>query len=428
MTFFLSGFWGFLELIFFYLFWNAYLPVRNNWKHQCRACAIFWAAYFFVICFIGNEFLKITLNVVLSCILIFYLFCGPWYQHLLLIFLAFVINGGIDTLVLYGICTIMGISFEEFVWMKVLYVIAVTTSKLLSILLGWIIRKFRKSVEEKSIHRKWLLLTVLFPVVSLCMLIVIFYSFQDSEILSNVAAMFSILLTLANIAILYLIHTMEKNTAQMQEQALLRQQMQIQTDSIVALERSYRDQRQATHEFRNQLQTIHDLLQEDHDADAKAYIRQLLGTQTDRILTVNSRHAIVDAILNHKYQTAVRHGIDFQIQVNDLSGLAISTDELVVLLSNLLDNAIEACCRVKEQRTIQCSILMGDALFLSVRNTSLPVTVIGETIPTTKCPKEEHGFGLSRICMILKERHAEYTFAYQDGWFEFAAEIPIERS
>ena len=238
------------------------------------------------------------------------------------------------------------------------------------------------------------------------------------------AVVFSIVLAAANVAIIYLIGVMENNTKQLQENALLHQQMDIQTDSIVALERSYRDQRKATHEYKNQLQTIYDLLENEKVADAKAYVGHLQEMQTTRIFIVNSRHPIIDAVLNHKYQTAKEHEIDFQIQVNDLSQISIGTDELVVLLSNLLDNAIEACCRMEGHRAIKCSILYDGALFLSVRNTSNPVTFVGDTIPTSKTPKEEHGFGLSRIQLILKQLKAEFTFSYENGWFEFVTEIP----
>lgn len=289
---------------------------------------------------------------------------------------------------------------------------------------AWAINKLRKNVRDHAIQRRWLLLSLLFPGVSTVMLTVIYATFQNAQDLSIGAVIFNIFLIIANVAILYLISSMEKATKQVQEHALLRQQMEIQTDSIVALERSYRNQRQATHEFQNQLQTIYELLLNEQASQAQEYIRQLQSQQTARILVVNSHHPIIDAVLNHKYQTAKGHGIDFQIQVNDLSRLSIGTDELVVLLSNLLDNAIEACCRVQNHRAIQCSILADETLFLSVRNTSIPVTILGDTIPTSKTPKEEHGFGLSRIRLILKQLHAEYTFTYENGWFEFVTEIP----
>lgn len=425
MVYFLNGFWGLLEIIFFYIFWGAYLPAKRTRRQELIGIALFWAVYMLVANFLYDpNMLKVTLTFSISFLLSGYLFQGYWYQHIAFALLGYIINGSIDTLLLYSICILLEISYTEFVWMKLLYVVTVTISKLMSIFLGWIIRKFRRAPQNHAIQRSWLLLSLLFPGVSMFMLYVVFEGFQGSEFLSTGAVIFSAFLTIANIAILYLINTMEKTTAQMQEHALLRQQMEIQTDSIVALERSYRNQRQATHEFQNQLQTIYELLLNEQASQAQEYIRQLQGQQTARILVVNSHHPIIDAILNHKYQTAKGHGIDFQIQVNDLSRLSIGTDELVVLLSNLLDNAIEACCRVQNHRAIQCSILADETLFLSVRNTSIPVTILGDTIPTSKTPKEEHGFGLSRILLILKQLHAEYTFTYENGWFEFVTEIP----
>lgn len=146
--------------------------------------------------------------------------------------------------------------------------------------------------------------------------------------------------------------------------------------------------------------------------------------QKTRIFTVNSHHPVIDAVLNQKYQQAQEHEIDVQMQVSDLAYVSISTDHLVVLLSNLLDNAIEACNKLPNHRFIECSLILSDSLYISVRNTSMPVETNGNYIPTTKEPKEDHGYGLPHIDFILKQLHAEYVLSYQNGWFEFAAEIP----
>ena len=209
------------------------------------------------------------------------------------------------------------------------------------------------------------------------------------------------------------------------ERSLLRQQMEIQTGSIRALEKSYRSQRQATHEFRNQLQTIHDLLARDERDEAMRYVEQLQGMQTTRVFAVNTHHPILDAVLNQKYQAAKELDVDFQFRVNDLSVLNMETDALVVLFSNLLDNAIEGCARLQEGRMIRCSILLSDSLYISIRNTSPPVVMNGKDIPTVKEPKHEHGYGLISVRRILEDLSAEYTFHYADGWFEFVSEIPL---
>ena len=112
-----------------------------------------------------------------------------------------------------------------------------------------------------------------------------------------------------------------------------------------------------------------------------------------------------------------------QIQVNDLSALTIPTDSLVVVLTNLLDNAIEACRRLDGYREIFCSILYDDGLYISIRNTSEPVQIVDGKIPTSKQDSLSHGFGLLSVTYVLDKLDAEYTFGYDEGWFHFAAEI-----
>ena len=86
--------------------------------------------------------------------------------------------------------------------------------------------------------------------------------------------------------------------------------------------------------------------------------------------------------------------IEIEFNVTDLSRISIDTTALVVLLSNLLDNAIEACQQLSGERIINCTILANDELFLSIKNPSAPVVINNGLIETTKTPKEELGYGL----------------------------------
>jgi len=97
-----------------------------------------------------------------------------------------------------------------------------------------------------------------------------------------------------------------------------------------------------------------------------------------------------------------------------------------VLLSNLLDNAIEGCCRITGDRQIVIELTVKDnLLWMSIKNTAAPVSFVGNTIPTSKEPKEDHGYGIPRIRYILDQLHAEYVFDFYDGWFSFSSEIPL---
>lgn len=421
----ISAFWSVLELFAQLLFWKAFFQPKVQKREYLMAVVAIWMLnQLYINRGLPSELitgLTLLLYVVVSCLINE----GKWYQHILAVFAVTGMSGIIDTIFLYGVSSVIGISVSELAWKKFLYVVVVTSGKLFLLLVAWMLYRFTVFRRTQSLQGRWLFLSLLFPITSTATLLLIFNNFKNEADISIGIVFFCAVLAIANIAILYAIGLVQDSTERLKENALLSQQMEIQTDNIVALEKSYRAQRKATHEFKNQLQAISDLLTLGEIDEAKKYIQTIQGQQTTRIFCVNSHHPIIDAVLNHKYQTAKEYGIDVQVQVNDLSAISIETNQLVVLLSNLLDNAIEGCCRVAGERALYCSMVASDVLQLSVRNTSLPVKIWNNTIATSKKSKINHGYGLSQVHSILNQLRAEYAFDYQDGWFTFVAEIPL---
>ena len=425
MEYFLSAFWTLLDIISLHYFIKAFLPVKTSKKAYFLSFLCAWLLpIIFTFIDLHSAYGKI-LAIGLLVFISIYNFEGSFLKKVLIIVLSYTLLGLVDAVTLYGTSTFLGISLAVLVWRKATYTLIVTIGKAIAVLLAWTICRIRKNQQAENPQHKWLLLSLLFPVASLIMLLVLFYGSRNQEDISAGIVVFCAVLVLANVAIIYLIQLMEKSTAESKKLALLNQQMEIQTDSILALEQNYRAQRQATHEFHNQLQTIAGLLAGGETDRAAEYILALQDTHPTRILSVNSHHPVIDAILNYKYQIAYKHGIDIRMELNDLSGVSIGTNYLVVLLSNLLDNAIEACLRYDGERIIQCRFIATDSFFLSVRNTSVPVVIIDNHIPTSKESKADHGYGLAHIDMILKQLKGEFYRGYNDGWFEFAAEIPL---
>ena len=63
-------------------------------------------------------------------------------------------------------------------------------------------------------------------------------------------------------------------------------------------------------------------------------------------------------------------------------------------------------------------------MYIAIRNTSLPVEILNGKIATSKRSTSEHGYGIPAIKFVLERLNAEYTFEYDEGWFQFVAEIP----
>lgn len=348
---------------------------------------------------------------------------GQWWRLLLVALLALVLPWLLTEALLHSTAGVFSFRMAELFGRRRNTMALLLTGRALALLLSWLLRRFCTRSQLR-----WSLLALVLPLATLIMLAVIFFAHMGRNDLSEVAFFSCCLLTAANVLMPYLLQAAEDSSRKNQELVLLLQQQRIQTESILALEESHEAQRRAAHDFQHHLLTIGSLLERGESAAALNYVQLLQSGQLSRVFSINSRHPIVDAVLNQKYQRARALGIQIQVQVNDLSGLGLELHHLVVLLSNLLDNAMEACLRLerKEERAIHCSFLLQEELlFLSVANTSPPVKITGRRLPTTKRESEGHGYGMVNINDILKHYGADYTFEFKDGWFRFVAEIPV---
>ena len=372
-----------------------------------------------------NKLLKqiITISIFIgySC----FLYKGKWTAHIFSVIAYYVFIAVLDSLVLSGSRLLLGVSFAELTMRKLTYIAIVTLDKLILLLLTWLLCHFRPRKGLLRIKGKWLLLSVLFPLISVIMLCVLFYNSQKTSDLPISVLVFGAVISVANCSMLYIISAIEKSTKQEQDMVLLRQQIALQSENYKSLRQSYSQQRQSAHEFERHIQTLHDLAEQSEFETVRSYLQRLRETKAMQVFSISTNHPVFDVILNQKHRLAMEQGIQMQVKVNDLSNAAIQTDALVVLLSNLLDNAIEACMTFDERREIVCTILLEESLYITIRNTCKPVVFLDGQLQTSKSNKADHGYGIPAVRLILEQMNAEYAFDYKDGWFQFAAEILI---
>lgn len=310
MEYIISALWFALECIAFFLFASAFLPYRYNSKRTILTALC--------VCVLSllNQSLPIPSLVHRLCALVFglclivFLFQGRLEQRIFIGLLDYILIAAMDAIVLFGASTLLRISLDELVWKKGMYTVLVTAGKILSVFLAWLVTRLHPFHRIHPLRPKWMLLVSLFPLTSLFMLMALFLICRDQRDITQPVAFFCIFLGIANVAIVYVISLIERDTEVKQQINILSQQMEIQTASILALDKAYRQQRRTTHDFQNHLCTISDLLSQKAYETAAKYVQELSQTQTSRILIVNTHHPIIDAILNQKYQTAVESQIE----------------------------------------------------------------------------------------------------------------------
>ena len=416
--------WIAMEMVSEFLFCECFIE-RRKWNYITYVTISLTLILIFLY---SNSSNKILPSAYITPLLYFilFLFCykGLWQRRILSIIMCSLLLIIMDALIMYLWSAMFHIGIEEIRERKYTYFAIGTISKSSSLLISWLLYRSISRAPKEQLRIRWLILTLLFPVISYFTLIIIYREYRFGSDISIRALGITLIIATANIATMYTINQIEKSEKNSQRVALLNQQMDIQTKSILGLEKSYRSQRAVSHEFTHHLNTISTLLEKQQYKDAEQYIHNLQEQQTTRVFVVNSHHHVVDAVLNQKYQVAKEHGVDIQFRVNDLSELNIPTERLVVILSNLLDNAIEACDRYMGERVIQFTMILADKLTLSIRNTTEPVQIVNGVPRTTKSDRQNHGYGLQNVERLLDDMKAEHAWTYQDYWFSFVAEIP----
>lgn len=160
--------------------------------------------------------------------------------------------------------------------------------------------------------------------------------------------------------------------------------------------------------------------------EALDYIAGLTGSLRLSEMCVNTNHVVVNVLLNQKYAEAYDKGIAMTMAANNLSGLMISEEDLVTLLGNLLDNAIEACGKLEQNRVIQFKMVLEEGqLILSIRNpVKDPVRIRDNSIVTSKHDKSMHGIGLLNVDSVIRKNGGTSVLQCENGWFSFSAMIP----
>ncbi|MCL2052164.1 MAG: ATP-binding protein [Lachnospiraceae bacterium] len=120
---------------------------------------------------------------------------------------------------------------------------------------------------------------------------------------------------------------------------------------------------------------------------------------------------------------AEANGIIIMLSLSDLANIKISDEDLVIILSNLLDNAIEACMNLNEESRIikfQC-IWQNDELNIIIKN---PMTgklkTINDYPVSTKQNPEEHGIGLQNVEEAIRKYNGECSYSSNGGFFSYS--------
>jgi sensor histidine kinase regulating citrate/malate metabolism len=231
-----------------------------------------------------------------------------------------------------------------------------------------------------------------------------------------------------NILVFYLINDIVEREVQMHENKVFQLQAKNQLEMYRSISENFDKQKRKTHEYKNQISCIESLLDKNEYSKLKEYVKKIYGSLNSESDAINTNNVIVNAILNTKYKEADEDGIVFVLRVNDLSQLRMDDEDIVTILSNLLENAIEACKKCESgKRIIKLKLVNEDGMIkIGVRNTFRnPVRYENGEIKSTKTLQtDEHGVGIKNIIEVIEKYNGSYVIKNDNGEFYFSIVIP----
>lgn len=187
----------------------------------------------------------------------------------------------------------------------------------------------------------------------------------------------------------------------------LENQFQVQVEYYASLAKANFELRQFRHDYNNMKIGICELIKEGKNEDALNMLNYcdnqlLIAISVCKFDTGNN---IIDALLTDKQKKANTYNTQLFFQ-GSISNKINPTD-LCVIFGNALDNALEACEKIKlsESKTIQINCeCKGGFMFLTITNPVYKdISINNNSILTSKKDKECHGFGLFSINQIIKK-------------------------
>lgn len=244
-----------------------------------------------------------------------------------------------------------------------------------------------------------------FPIASISMTVAFAYFNKGREVSEQEIRFFAfiaIIFLVSNVYMYWLLRTDVANKI-LKEKSLM---AEAHARELSSLYEQIREEHKAIagieHEYKNHMTVISSLAASRKIDELNNYLQEKKESVTT-VDVIDTGNAVCSALFNAKYAEAARKGIRVRFDISNLEGVKIKDEEMVIILSNLFNNAIEACEKCRSKKIIELKIdYSNDVLFIAFAN-----TCDEETINRDKSQKPGkdtslmHGHGLSNIRRIV---------------------------
>jgi two-component system sensor histidine kinase AgrC len=221
--------------------------------------------------------------------------------------------------------------------------------------------------------------------------------------------------------ILYYAET-QKQAILQRERDMLDAQFRLAQTEFASLRQLQQNAASYRHDMRHHFALLQGLASKGHMEEIKEYLR-IAQSDMDAITPIRfCENETVNLILSAFATKAKQAEILISIEAKLPDTLPFSDTELCSLLSNALENAIQASEKIPDskKRIIQLRVYSkNNKLCIDLRNSYQHEPFFHQGLPVSK--EQGHGFGTKSMVHIVEKHGGVFQFSVKDGWFIFQA-------
>ena len=412
------------ETLVMYSFFDALLPAPpRTRKFRPWMAYLLFAAAFFTLKMITDNSIAGMLGFLLLAFAVSMVYAGNWKNKFALSVLLFLISGLSEMGVGMVLAMLTSDSVANMKNDTLFYFQGMFISKLVELIIVKVIGRLRNKHVYALKLRTWFGI-MLIPITNIIITYELYdIAYQSSDMRNKLRLFFIFLCMLATTAVAF--HLFENELKIVERNVrldMLEKQIANEQAYYKDIARTQTELQKTAHDMKNALLAVLGTVSDGNAPAAEGKLRDMLQVATDSLQTVYTGRATVDAMLNVKVRRMREKHIRFEPICFLRKEMALDDIDFCIFLGNALDNAIEACEKLpEEKRYIQLKLLESDGTLSCSMENPTDGALPENGARTTKRDRRRHGFGLENMREIVRKNGGEMETRSADGKFVLLA-------
>lgn len=286
---------------------------------------------------------------------------------------------------------------------------------LLILLCIYYIIKFITCIKSKIAINLYIIL-----ISTLCIIFSILISIEDKISGSNIAFSAIIMLCIVAVSIYVYVRLIEYHNENFKI-GIIEKQNKYYKQQLLTINKLSKTSKSVKHDYKNHMSVIKSLLDNENFDELKKYVNNICNKISEIEKLNYTENIVINSILSFKIDEIKESCIKYEFNIKIPKDLNINSVDITIILSNLLDNAIEACKRDSKtlNKYINLDLMFKDNLLIIKCKNSFDgfINEKGKNIITRKDNKVDCGIGIFNVENVVKKYNGFMEISYDENNF-----------